>query len=132
MYQEWRWGKGLGADIIQYLGKTCVPPLHPLTLRTSDLEYIPKKRKGLFETFPSFGPCFIAVFYLQGLICLSDYLSSLSIYLLIPLFTLLFIHFPCYHMFYNVPGIVKTVFPWDSTSMIPLLELDLIFGILRP
>lgn len=33
-------------------------------------------------------------------------------------------------MFYNVPGVVKTVFPWDSTSMIPLLELDLIFGIL--
>lgn len=91
--------------------------LHPLTLRTSDLEYIPKKRKGLFETFPSFGPCFIAVFYLQGLICLSDYLSSLSIYLLIPLFTLLFIHFPCYHMFYNVPGIVKTVFPWERNHL---------------
>ena len=132
MYQEWRRGKGLGADITQYLGKTCVPPLYPLTLRTSDLEYIPKKHKGLFKIFPSFGPCFIALFYLQGLICLSDYLSYLSIYLLIPLFMHLFIHFPCYYMFYNVPGIVKIVFLWDSTSKIPLLELDLIFRVLQP
>lgn len=124
MYQEWRWGKGLGADIIQYLGKTCVSPHSTHNSEHSDLEYIPKKRKGLFETFPSFGPCFIAVFYLQGLICLSDYLSSLSIYLLIPLFTLLFIHFPCYHMF--CVRVIEAQPFWDSTSMIPLLELDLI------